>query len=88
MHDFSCTKLDEIHYTELAERVRYFKEDEEGVRNMCRSIEEMLVENTEEVKREFAKRMIEDGTNPLEKIAVFTGLSIESVEKLASEVRK
>ena len=55
---------------------------------MCRSIEEMLKEYGEEVKREFAKRMIEDGTNPLEKIAVFTGLSIESVEKLASEVRK
>ena len=84
--------MDEIHYTELAERVRYFKEDEEGVRNMCRSIEEMLKEYGEEVteknKLEFAKRMIEDGTNPLEKIAVFTGLSIESVEKLASEVRK
>ena len=96
MHDFSCTKSDEIHYTELAERVRYFKEDEEGVRNMCRSIEEMLKEYGEEVaekttkqnKLEFAKRMIEDGTNPLEKIAVFTGLNIESVEKLASEVRK
>jgi len=59
---------------------------------MCRSIEEMLKEYGEEVteknKLEFAKRMIEDGTNPLEKIAVFTGLSVESVEKLASEVRK
>jgi|GEM_PF-5016476 len=69
-----------------------FTEDEEGVRNMCRSIEEMLKEYGEEVteknKLEFAKRMIEDGTNPLEKIAVFTGLSVESVEKLASEVRK
>ena len=69
-----------------------FTEDEEGVRNMCRSIEEMLKEYGEEVteknKLEFAKRMIVDGTNPLEKIAVFTGLSIESVEKLASEVRK
>ena len=59
---------------------------------MCRSIEEMLKEYGEEVteknKLEFAKRMIEDGTNSLEKIAVFTGLSIESVEKLASEIRK
>ena len=88
MHDFSCTKSDEIHYTELAERVRYFKEDEEGVRNMCRSIEEMLKEYGEEVKREFAKRMINAGKIPLEEIAEYTGLSIESVEKLASEVRK
>lgn len=92
MHDFSCTKSDEIHYTELAERVRYFKEDEEGVRNMCRSIEEMLKEYGEEVteknKLEFAKRMINAGKIPLEEIAEYTGLSVESVEKLASEVRE
>ena len=65
-----------------------FTEDEEGVRNMCRSIEEMLKEYGEEVKREFAKRMINAGKIPLEEIAEYTGLSIESVEKLASEVRK
>ena len=92
MFNHSCIKSDEIHYTELAERVRYFKEDEEGVRNMCRSIEEMLKEYGEEVteknKLEFAKRMINAGKIPLEEIAEYTGLSIESVEKLASEVRK
>ena len=92
MHDFSCTRSDEIYYTELAERVRYFKEDEEGVRNMCRSIEEMLKEYGEEVteknKLEFAKRMINAGKIPLEEIAEYTGLSVESVEKLASEIRK
>ena len=88
MHDFSCTKSDEIHYTELAERVRYFKEDEEGVRNMCRSIEEMLKEYGEEVKREFAKRMITLGKNSLEEISECTNLDIETVRQLASEVRK
>ena len=92
MHDFSCTKSDEIHYTELAERVRYFKEDEEGVRNMCRSIEEMLKEYGEEVteknKLEFAKRMITLGKNSLEEISECTNLDIETVRQLASEVRK
>ena len=96
MHDFSCTKSDEIHYTELAERVRYFKEDEEGVRNMCRSIEEMLKEYCEEVaekttkqnKLEFAKRMITLGKNSLEEISECTNLDIETVRQLASEVRK
>ena len=86
----------EIHYTELAERVRYFKEDEEGVRNMCRSIEEMLKEYGEEVaekttkqnKLEFAKRMITLGKNSLEEISECTNLDIETVRQLASEVRK
>ena len=92
MHDFSCTRSDEIHYTELADRVRYFKEDDEGVRNMCRSIEEMLNEYGEEVAekktKEFAMRMISLGKNSFEDIANCTNLDIETVRQLAAEVKK
>ena len=31
MHDFFCTDPDDMHYKELADKVRYFKEDEKGV---------------------------------------------------------
>ena len=31
MHDFSCTNPKDMYYKILADRVRYFKEDEEGV---------------------------------------------------------
>ena len=69
-----------------------FTEDEEGVRSMCRSIEEMLKEYGEEVteknKLEFAKRMITLGKNPLEEISECTNLDIKTVRQLASEVRK
>lgn len=30
MHDFFCTDPDDMHYRELADKVRYFKEDEKG----------------------------------------------------------
>ena len=30
MHDFFCTSPDDMHYKELANKVRYFKEDEKG----------------------------------------------------------
>ena len=30
MHDFSCTKADDMFYPELAEKVRYLKETQEG----------------------------------------------------------
>ena len=33
MHDFSCTEAKDMKYRALAERVRYFKEDEKG--EMC-----------------------------------------------------
>ncbi len=47
MHDMWCTRADDMHYGFLAERVRYFKEDEEGVTIMCRAMEEMRNETAE-----------------------------------------
>ena len=87
MHDFSCTNANDIHYTEIAERIRFLKEDDEGVRTMCRSIEEMLKEEKERNTLEFARRMIALTKNPLEEIAECTGLTVEEVRKLESEVR-
>ena len=41
MHDFSCINAKDMHYKILADRVRYFKEDEKGVETMCKAMEEM-----------------------------------------------
>ena len=49
MHDFFCTDPDDIHYKELADKVRYFKEDEKGVATMCKVMEDMRNENTKQV---------------------------------------
>lgn len=52
MHDFSCTDPDTMYYSVLAERVRYFKENEKGVAAMCKVMEDMLQEeNIEKVKK-------------------------------------
>ena len=41
MHDFSCTDAKDMYNKVLADRVRYFKEDERGVEIMCREMEIM-----------------------------------------------
>lgn len=41
MQDFYCTEPAEMNYKILADRVRYFKEDERGVAVMCRVMEKM-----------------------------------------------
>ncbi len=41
MQDFRCTDASQMNYDILANRVRYFKEDEKGVGIMCRAMEEM-----------------------------------------------
>lgn len=50
MHDFWCTDAEDMHYEILAERVRYFKKEEEGVRTMCKAMEDMRNEALEEGK--------------------------------------
>ena len=48
MHDFSCTDAKDMKYKILADRVRYFKEDEKGVATMCKAMEEWAEELREE----------------------------------------
>ena len=48
MRDFSCTNAKDMHNKALADRVRYFKEDERGVAIMCREMEIMRNQAHEE----------------------------------------
>ena len=52
MRDFVCTDAGEMHYSELAEQVKYFKETDEGVSSMCRAMEEMRAEAAAKAKAE------------------------------------
>ena len=52
MEDFRCTEAKNMNYKVLADRVRYFKEDEKGVTTMCRVLEEMRREAAAEASKE------------------------------------
>ena len=41
MHDFFCSDPNDMYSDVLAERVRFFKEDEKGVATMCKIMEEI-----------------------------------------------
>ena len=85
MHDFRCTNPDDMHYKILADRVRYFKQDEEGVKTMCKAMEDMRNEAELKRAREVALRMLADGELSHEKIAKYSGLTLEQVKELALE---
>lgn len=57
MHDFSCTEPADMNYKVLSNRVRFFKENKEGVAIMCRAIEEMRIEE----RRKVTRRMLTTG---------------------------
>jgi len=86
MHDFFCTDPDDMHYKELADKVRYFKEDEKGVATMCAVMEEMRNEAAksavEKDRTKNALEMLADGLS-IEKVAQYSHLGIERVKELA-----
>ncbi len=41
MHDLYCTDPDDMYYKELADEVRYYKQEEKGVSQMCKILEEI-----------------------------------------------
>ena len=82
MHDFSCTNAADMYYGTLADRVRFFKESKEGIEIMCRAMEDMRNQTLKEGMINVAKKMLEDGTITLEKIAEFVDLSVDEVKNL------
>ena len=89
MHDFACTEAKDMYYHVLADRVRYFKEDEKGVTVMCKAMEDMRNEARAEALKEksisVAREMIKDGVLSYEKIAQYSGLTVDEVKELATK---
>ena len=91
MHDFSCINPDEMNSKLLAEKTRYFKKDEKGVKRMCKIMEDFAREERAEERAEqateFAISLIEDGTLPISKIASISKLSEDKVKELAESLQ-
>ena len=91
-----------MYYEKLAERVRYFKEDTEGVDKMTDVFEIVAQKAAKEAAQEAAQKaaqeavqkarnmarsMLADGM-AFEKIAKYTELSMEEITVLAEELQK
>ena len=83
--DFLCSEPDDMFFKELADRARYFKKDEGGVKKMCKMLEDMRNEEAIRNSKKIALRMIADGKLSIEMIAQYTELPVEEVRKLAGE---
>ena len=80
MHDFYCTRAEDMFNPLLAKEVRYLKETEGGHARMSRIFEEMQ----KEVAVQIARQLLEKGIAP-DVISECTGLSLEAVMDLTRE---
>ncbi len=78
----SCTSAEEMHYQILADRVRYFKEDTEGVATMCKVMEDMRNEAVKANAIKAARSFLALGKLSYEEIANSLGLTVDEVKAL------
>lgn len=93
MHDFCCKNPNDMHYKKLAEKIRYFKEEKEGLDKMGDVMEKLIakrekeaIKKTEkEARISFAKEMLANNES-IDKIVKYSKLSVKEVRALAAKM--
>ena len=93
MHDFCCKNPDDMHYKKLAEKIRYFKEEKEGLDKMGDVMEKLIAKREKEAMRKaqkearisVAKEMLADN-ECIDKIVKYSKLSVKEVRALAAKM--
>ena len=86
MADFSARTAEEMHYVELAEKMRFHKQQTKGVEQVCRIVEEYGNERVAERNIVFAEKLLRDGSLSLEKIADVADLPLAQVQQIAQRL--
>ncbi len=90
MHDFHCKKAGDMKSKILAERVRYLKESDKGVKHMCRIMEEFAKEERKEGRDErtieMAAKLLESGDMTEERIKELFKLTERQMKAIKERV--
>ena len=91
IHDFRCTRADEMYFPRLAARVKFLKEDEEGITMVSNYFEAQQAKaikaeqrKAAKAKEDFVLNLISLGKLTLEEIAKCSGLTLKKVQMLAN----
>ena len=90
MHDFRECDADKMHYAEIAERVRFHKQEDGEVNTVCRAFEEYGKEKVEEAKLSWnyalVEKLLRQNKLSLSEIADTVELPLEQVQHIAEEL--
>ncbi|MBR2209056.1 MAG: PD-(D/E)XK nuclease family transposase [Synergistaceae bacterium] len=88
VHDLRCTKADEMFYPRLAARIKFLKEDEEGVKIVSDYFEELRTKAIKQAHKKdmenIAIKLLQLGKLTVEEIARCSGLTLKKVQMLAT----
>jgi len=86
MHDFHCKKADDMKSKLLAERTRYLKENEKGVKHMCRIIEEERKEAVKEREIQLATELLKKGELSEERVKELFKLTAKQLQAIKEKI--
>ncbi len=94
MHDFHCTKAEDMYSKVLAKRVRVLKETREGVEIMCKEMDKIYQRGSigeecgkEKGKYETAMKLLELGARE-DMIAEAVGHSVEEIKRWKNDMKR
>lgn len=82
IHDFRCSKGEDMLLAPFADKTRFFKETQEGVERMCKVMEDRV--NDERIG--IAVKLLKIGILTNEQIAEATGLTVERVKEIEASL--
>ena len=82
IHDFRCSKGEDMLLAPFADKTIFFKETEEGVERMCKVMEDRV--NDERIG--IAVKLLKIGILTNEQIAEATGLTVERVKEIEASL--
>ena len=88
MQDFHQTDTDNMHYKELSQGVRHFKEVEEGRDTMCEAVQEYAKEYAKTEKAELVENFMKNMNLTLKQALDAAGIQGEEREAAIAKVRR
>ena len=89
MHDFSCKNPDDMYYENLAKKIKYFKEEEEGVQKMGDVMEKLIAKREKELGHVMEELMAKREREAMEKAEKeMVKREREAMEKAEKEMAK
>ena len=86
IHDFRCSKGEDMLLPPFADKTRFFKETQEGVERMCKVMEERIKDNERRLLNKIAVDLLRLGNVTKEQIAEITGLSLETINEIETNL--
>ena len=76
-----------MYLDKMADKTRYYKENDKGVSYMCKLMEDYVKEAEYQRSLDFALKMLQRGKLTLEEISDYSDLPLETIKELAEQMK-